>query len=363
MPGIITHKTAFYESLAYLHGKKHRSFLSRSIEALFGSADHHRAALFGTLGPNIFDYWPLRRHTAIGSSLSGMLHDGGAVKLSIRMLDRIIAMTDFNNEWSSTQRAYFYGFVSHLVCDYIIHPFVFYWSGFPSQGGKAETRFYREQNLLFQYNMDLFFQYHYREKRRSFEVDDMLPVRGKGLSSRLDPPVKEFILGSLEEEFPGKIDRLVWKKGPDEDRRLSHSLGFLDVCPALIKAAYRIKMGNHPRYLKTIKALRRRNLVYSDFLVPYPHPRSINRHIINLHRERWLNPAGTSGIRYESVEDLMRQCCEITVEVWERTEGILFGQKRNYERIQKHLSVNALTGQPGMSFSEMKHKEPVILKY
>jgi hypothetical protein len=363
MPGIITHSIAFHESLAHLHRKKHHTFLSRTIEALFNDGERLRAGLFGTLGPNIFDYNPLRRNRFPGSRLSFALHNGGGIKLSTRMLDRVISATDFNTEWAAAQRAYFYGFVSHMVCDYVFHPFVFYWSGFPSTNSRKDQVYFREQNLMFQYNMDVYFEYFFHDQRFRFNIEDLLPVTGKGLSSRLSPPLKEMILGTIEEAFPGESRGLVWRRGKEPDTKFSRSLGFLDACPGLIRAAYRLKRTTNHRVVRLLRALRRRNIIYSDFLVRYPEPRKVNRHLMNLHRERWQNPAGIPGMRYESVEDLLRLCCEITTEVWEKTEGILFGQKKNYASILNKLSINALTGHPTTGYGGLKIKEPFQLRY
>ncbi len=363
MPGIITHSIAFHESIAHINRKKHRTFLSRAIEALFGNPEHLRAGRFGALGPDIFDYNPLKVSRVPGSRLSFALHNGGAITLSSRMLDRIIAMTDFNNEWASVQRAYFYGLVSHLVCDYVFNPFIMYWSGFPSGGGRREMIHFREQNLMFQYNMDVYFEYFYHDRKLRFNIDEMLPEKKKGLAGGIPPALKEFILGSIEEAFPGETKPLVWKKGPEPDTALSRSIGYLDACPRLMRASFRLKRSSNQRVARVLRALRRKNIIYSDFLVRYPEPRKVNRHVMNLHRERWQDPTGAPGVRYESADDLMRLCCDITADIWEKTEGILFGQKRNYTPIIHKLSVNAYTGHPSTGYAGLKVKEPVLLRY
>ncbi len=368
MPGIITHAIAFFESLDYLNRKKHQTFKRRSIEALFRTEEHLRAALFGALGPNIFDYNPFRRAgRQMGSALSFLLHNDIAATMAGKMLDRIIAMHDFNNEWASIQRAYFYGYVSHLVCDAIFHPFVLYHSGFPKNAknpSAKEVIFFREQNLMFQYNIDGYFEHFYKDQRFHLDLNAFLPETGSGISRRLYPALKEFILGSLEEAFPNKIHRLIWKKGPDKDRILSGSIGFLDVCPRFIRLAYAIKRAKpHGRLVRAVRAIRRRKLFYSDFLVLYPAPRKINKHFVNLHRDRWRNPTGTPGWRYESVEDLLHHACVITAEVWEKTEGILFGEKKNYQHIIKQLSVNPLTGESATPYEKLTIHEATTLRY
>lgn len=373
MPGIITHAVAFFESLEYLKHKKQQTYKTRSIEALFGSEEHLRAALFGTIGPNIFDYNPFRRtKQSFGSPLSFLLHNDGASTVAGKMLDRIIAQHDFNNEWASVQRAYFYGYISHLICDAVFHPFVFYYSGFPNsmkdssrkKVSPKEVIFFREQNLMFQYNLDAYFELFYKDRRFHLDLSAFFPETGKGLSRRLFPAVKEFILGSLEEAFPNKIRHQVFRFGEGNDRRLSGSFGFLDISPAIIRLAYSIKRAKpDSRIARAIREIRRRKLFYSDFLVLYPAPRKTNKHLVNLHRDRWRSPSGTPGWHHESAEDLLHQVCTATAEAWEKTEGILFGEKKNYQHIIRRLSINPLTGESATPYENLKVHEAVTVRY
>ncbi|MCX7679584.1 MAG: zinc dependent phospholipase C family protein [Spirochaetes bacterium] len=374
MPGIITHAIAFLESLEYLERKKHKSFTRRSIKALYQQEVHLRAGLFGALGPNIFDYNPFRKTKAYpGSKLSFLFHNRAAATIATNMLDRIIAMPDFNNEWASMQRAYFYGYLSHLICDAIFHPFVFFFSGFPQNiensskinaTHKKQIIFFREQNLMFEYNIDAYFEHFYKNKQFRFTIDAFLPQKRFGIVKKIEPAIKEILLGAIEEAFPEKIVRLVWKYGKNSDVRLSDSFGFLDICPQLIKFAYAIKRA-HPnsRIARFVRELRRRKLFYSDFMVLYPAPRKVNKHFVNLHRERWRNPSGSPGWRYESVEDLLMNTCSITTEIWEKVEGILFGEKKNYQQIIRHLSRNPFTGEIHIPYEQMKIHEAIHIRY
>ncbi len=368
MPGIITHAVAFFESLEYLKRKKQRTFKARSIEALFGNEEHLRAGLFGTLGPNIFDYNPFRKTgRSYGSTLSFLLHNDGASTAAGKMLDRIIAMHDFNNEWASTQRAYFYGYLSHFLCDAIFHPFVFYFSGFPknlNDPSPREVIFFREQNLMFQYNLDGYFEHFFKDRRFHLDIEALFPQNGKGPFSRLSPAVKEFILGSIEEAFPATMRRLVITFGRENDRRLSGSFGFLDLCPKFISLVYAVKRARaDSRIARILREIRRRKLLYSDFFVLYPQPRKINKHLANLHRDRWRNPSGAPGWRYESAEDLLYHACAATAEIWEKVEGILYGEKKNYQQIIKHLAVNPLTGESATPYEKLKVHEAVTVRY
>ena len=58
MPGIITHFKILKESIRFLSKRSKKTFLLRSIESLLNNEEHFKAALFGSLGPNIFDYMP-----------------------------------------------------------------------------------------------------------------------------------------------------------------------------------------------------------------------------------------------------------------------------------------------------------------
>ena len=161
MPGIVTHSRVFNDSLQLLDRKEKRTFLLNSIKALFSDPVHRTAALFGSIGPNIFDYLPFRsRNGTYGNDISFFLHNGGSGPLIQRMTEKIFYYADKNNEWAAAQRAYLYGFISHIITDACFHPFIFYFSGFPSSYTIKEIRFFRLQNLLFQYNLDHYFQFH-----------------------------------------------------------------------------------------------------------------------------------------------------------------------------------------------------------
>ncbi len=363
MPGIFTHNLIVQESLEYLKKKKDRNYLSRSIRILFNNDYYRRVALFGALGPDIFDYVPLRHTTAFGSRTSSILHDGGSAPLLSAMLDRFIAINDHANEWASIQRAYLYGFVSHIISDSLFHPFILYWSGFPDNGRKSEIHHFREQNLLFEYNMDLFFLYHYQDRRFKLEIDDML-IGGNGFrSNRFDAAVKDLLLGSLAQAHPQLVDRYVWIKGKTEDTRYARSIGYLDIVTPLIRLTHRFKQSKNEYIKKISSRILRGKHVYFDLLVRYPEPRQINRHVLNHHRARWVHPAGIPGVRYDSVEDILRECSARVADAWESIESILYGSREKYESIIEKISVNALTGGQKEGSRALKLKEPVRLRF
>ena len=363
MPGIVTHNFIFHEAVEYLKKKKNRTFLSTSIETLFSTEYYKRAALFGTIGPNIFDYTPFRRNRSQGSRLSFMLHDGGSAELLSAMLDKTMAHSDFNTEWASTQRAYLYGFISHIIADAHFHPFMLYWSGFPDSRKRREAAMYREQNLLFEYNIDNFFLHYYKEGKFTYDLELMLPVKGGFGYKGFDSAVKDILLGSLHEVFPHYCKRFVWKKGGSSDTTFSKSLGFIDFSSYLIKLTYRLKHTRNERLKKIMQSFMRNRFVYLDLLVRYPEPRQLNRHVLNHHRARWVHPAGLPGTRYDSIEDILRECSMHIGNIWEEIEGMIYGTRDNYEHILKQITVNAFTGDEQAGYNSLKIKEPIRLRF
>jgi hypothetical protein len=363
MPGIITHNFLFHEAVDYLKKKKYRTFLSTSIETLFNTDYYKRAALFGAIGPNIFDYSPFRRNRSCGSRLSFMLHDGGSAELLSTMLDKAMAHSDFNTEWAATQRAYLYGFISHIIADAHFHPFMLYWSGFPDSPGRREAALYREQNLIFQYNLDNFFLHYYKEGKFKYDLESMLPVKGGFGYKGFDSAVKDMLLGSLHDVFPHFAKRFVWKRGNNPDTAFSNSLGYIDLSRYFITLTYRLKHTRNERLKKMIQAFMRNRFVYLDLLVRYPEPRQLNRHVLNHHRARWVHPAGIPGIRYDSVEDILRICTAQIGDIWEEIEGMVYGKTENYNHILKKICINAFTGDEHAGYSSLKIKEPVKLRF
>src|SRR5208337_2563253 len=113
------------DTLKNLSKKEKKSHLFKSIEALFTTPVHMSAGLFGAIGPNIFDYIPKRSGQDLyGSEISFFIHNGGSERLIQSMIKKIYSYRDKNNEWTAVQRAYLYGFISHIIADAIFHPFV-----------------------------------------------------------------------------------------------------------------------------------------------------------------------------------------------------------------------------------------------
>jgi hypothetical protein len=363
MPGIVTHNRILKESILNLSKKEKKSYLLRSIETLFHTPEHLTAALFGSIGPNIFDYIPVvNRRNYYGNNISFFLHNGGVDKIIHSMIKTIYSYQDKNTEWAATQRAFLYGFISHIISDSIFHPFVFHYSGFPDTYTKKEIRYFREQNLLFQYHLDNYFQYHDEKATHyNFNVNEMLPVKTDHKIHRLDVSILTLILHSLQQVYPEIYEKLIILKIDKNKKDKNLPLTYLDVIPYCIKYTYRLKRTNNKRLIKFMINLRRNNLIYSDFLISYPLKKKFNKNILNLHRERWENPSGKSGLHYESVNNLLILSCEKTIELWEKIESSLYA-KENLT-VLNEFNFNAYTGDAKLSYHDMKYKRPIRLTY
>jgi hypothetical protein len=363
MPGIITHNRNLIESINYLKKKKKVYPVTRSVESLFQNANFKRAALFGSIGPNIFDYFPIRKNSLFGSELSYIIHNSGSYNVILAMLKRLFKLTDHNNEWASVQRAYLYGFISHIVSDSVFHPFVFYWSGFPTIYKKDEVHHYREQNLLFQYNMDIYFLYYYNHENYAFSLENMLPLYKRGRLLRTDRAIKEYLLGSIMDSYPEIFRKIIFKKGKKGDSYLTNSFGYIDLVPYFIRLAYFIKKNKNQYFIKFIESIKRNKIFFSDFIVRYPEPRKMNKHVLNLHRERWYYPAGAPGLHYESVDDLMKMSRDMTVAIWESIESMLHSKTPDLDSVLRSFNLNTLTGEEQRNYNNMNVMKPIRLRF
>jgi hypothetical protein len=355
MPGIVTHNKIFQESARLILNGPKKNYLSRSVAALLADRNFRRAALFGAIGPNIFDYIPFRmKGPLFGSHLSFLIHNGGADRLIDNMAGQIYSSSDKNTEWSAARRAYLYGFISHIIADSVFHPYVFYKSGFPDTVSPKELRYYREQNLLFQYNIDNYYEY-YDEKTADlkFRLKDMLPS-GRGLGGSVTfASVKSMLLDAIKKSYPDIYSKIIWKEGNE----LRQPLTDLDLIPFFIRRAYTLKRSANPRIESLLDRLRRNPWTGSDFSVRYPKPRKLNRDALNLHKDRWQNPSGRGGLRYDSIDNLFAAACEKIVTVWEKIESSLYAAPDF--SASEFMEINAYTGEPDYKFEDMRLKEPV----
>jgi len=359
MPGYYTHQRIFRDALKQLTDKKRMTPAAASAAALLRSEEYKRAALFGLVGPNIFDYIPRRnRKLIMGHELSFLLHNGKAFDQVHAMLDHLYEFSDKSSYWAAMQRAYFLGYASHLVADAVFHPFMFYWSGFPDSVSRKETTYYREQNLLFQYNMDNYFLY--RDERKDDLVtapEKILPLKHRKGRYTLHPAIKDFILRSIYHSLPDYTSMVMRVKDPERIERFDSLYSWLDVLPRIWVKTSRLQRKLDGRAARFLKDVRMKKLFYSDFIIQYPQPRALNADALNFHRDRWNYPAGKPGFLYESAEDLLRRAVDETIAVWEAVEAANFDpSKRNYPEI---LQANCYTGVKDTAYQDMKLKSPI----
>lgn len=361
MPGIYTHNYIFRKSVEGIIKNRSRSYLNRSVETLFSTPEHFKAGLFGCIGPNIFDYMNIKtKSVSYGNEITFALHDKNCRGFLQQMTDIVIKNKDSRNEWSSIQRAYLLGYISHIISDSILHPFIFYSSGFPDKMDRAEIAYWRKKNLRFEYNIDNYFLYRDELGGVINDLDEMLPVNSIKGKKAVSSSIKYLILESLRRENEplfnkyfndiknGKIDG---DTGPVRN---------FDRIPSGILLSYKLKRTVNSKWISIIDRLCENPLTYSDFFVRYPQPKRVDEDAMNIHQGRWQYPAQQRGFRYESVLHLIKLSIEQIVNVWELIEPAVYDAKSFDVRNIVHFS--AYTGENDIYYDEMKIKDPIKLK-
>ncbi|MBN2400829.1 MAG: zinc dependent phospholipase C family protein [Spirochaetes bacterium] len=366
MPGIITHNRVFIESINYLKKEKRRSINSKSVEILFKSDSCLRAGLFGAIGPDAFACLPFKKNNFIcGSDISYVLHSPQNEKLLKSMLITLMSYTDQNTEWTAIQRAYLYGLISHLIADSIFHPFIYYWSGFTSSKDKKEQSYFREQHLVFENNIDIFFSQYQNDdtsgNKFNFNLNDMLPTANHKNYYSTERAIKVFLIDSLEEAFPDIYQRLVFIK--DQEDKKWPAFFIMDILPLFIKLYFKIKKSRNPQLIRFINYIKKKNIAYSDYFIGYPPAGKINTHVLNLHKERWFHPAGTSGLHYESIKDLLFNSSARIAEIWKKIEAAINSNRKDTSEIEKDFRINPITGIFEKDYYSMKVQNPVHLRF
>jgi len=361
MPGIYTHNYIFRKSVEGILKNKNRSYINRSIEALFSTPEHFRAGLFGAIGPDIFDYMNIFRKGGIyGNEITFALHNKSCLPFLQKITEIVINNKDSRNDWSSVQRGYLLGYISHIISDAVLHPFIFYSSGFPDNMEKTNIIFYRKSNMRFQYNIDNYFLYRDDLGAAIKSLEDMFPVsivKGKRV---VWPSVKYLILESLK-----RVDDPLFKKyfKDIKEKKLDGDTGIVknfDKIPSWISYCYKIKRTENPKLINIIDKLCENPLTYSDLFVRYPRPKRIDEDALNIHQGRWQYPAFQKGYKYESVLHLVKYSIEQTIIAWEMIEPAIYGDKSF--NLNEILLLNAYTGEKGAFFEDMEIKDPVKLK-
>jgi hypothetical protein len=362
MPGIYTHNFIFRRVVENVFKNRNRSHIMRSLEIFFSDKEHVRAGLFGAIGPDIFDFMNVYNRGGIyGNDIAFKLHDSECVSFLDSMAGRVMAQKDSRNEWSSIQRAYLLGYLSHLAADAAIHPFTFYFSGFPSSTSNRERIHYRIANLKFHYNIDNYYLYKSElSAAYNMTIDEMLPVWNTRSKGSVWPQVKVLLLGSLKSSSPGLFARffpaLVDSAIDGDIARVKQ----LDRIPANIRLCYRMRRTSGERMMKVLDRMCEQPLTYSDFFVRYPAHRAVDFDALNIHQARWQYPATQRGFRYESVPLLIKALVEQITDIWERFEESVFrGEQPAKGTI---FALNAYTGEKDALYRDMKIKDVIKLK-
>lgn len=361
MPGIYTHNYIFRKSVESILKSKSRSYLNRSLETLFSTPEHFKAGLFGSIGPNIFDYMNIRtKKTGYGNEITFALHDKNCRGFLQQMVDIVINNKDIRNEWSSVQRAYLFGYISHIISDSILHPYIFYSSGFPDKMEKKDIIYWRKKNLRFEYNIDNYFLYRDELGTILSSIEEMLPVYNFKGSKTIWPSIKHIILESLRRENEPLFNKYF---NEINSKKIDGNIGPVknfDKIPSGLLLSYKLKRTINPKWINIIDRLCNNALTYSDFFVRYPLPKRVDEDAMNIHQGRWQYPAQQKGYRYESVLHLVKLSIEQTVRIWELIEPAVYGV-RPFDLDEIGL-FSAYTGENNVFFDQMKIKDPVKLK-
>lgn len=362
MPGIYTHNYIFRKAAAGVSKSSGKSYLMKSISLLLSSPEHKKAGLLGAIGPNIFDYiHPFKKGELYGNRISFYLHDSGYSSFIDKMIDVILESGDMRNEWTSVRRAYLLGYIAHIISDSIVHPYVFYNSGFPENDNPEKGRFFRSGNLRFQYNIDNWFIYKDGTfTQAELDVSAMIPSMKLNSEKGIWLPVRSLILESLKRESPEAFSSEFRKI---ENFRLDGSLDkttTLDRVLRNIPLCYKMKRTTDERKMKLFDRFNDSPLTYSDFFVRYPLPKRVDDDALNIHQGRWQYPAFQRGFRYDSVLHLIRDAVEKIITAWDAIENMIYtGERPSLENLG---ILNAYTGEKEACYHDMKEKDPVKLK-
>lgn len=362
MPGIYTHNFIFRRAMENTVKSRGRSQALRSLEVLFSHGEHVRAGFFGAIGPDIFDYMNFFDRGAIyGNEISFHLHDSGCASYISHMTDIVLAQRDSRNEWASIQRAYLLGYLSHIIADAYIHPFSFYFSGFPAGFSRGEIIHFRKANLRFLYNIDNY--YLYRSELSvpySMSLEEMLPSADRRGRLNMWPQVKVLILEALKRENSHLLGRNFPALAGNHIDGDTGRLRNFDRIPANIQLCYKLKRSVNERLVKLMDRLSQSRLFYSDLFVRYPMPKFVDQDALNIHQARWQYPAKQRGFRYESVPAIVKQAVDRITEVWIALEEAVI--KGGGFEAKDLFQLNAYTGEKDALYSDMKIKDVIKLR-
>ncbi|MCL2154813.1 MAG: zinc dependent phospholipase C family protein [Leptospirales bacterium] len=361
MPGIYTHNYIFRKVVENIAKSKSKSFLNKNIEILFSTNEYFQAGLFGAIGPNIFDYMDIiRKGNIYCNEIAFALHNKNSKTYLQHMINIATSNKDVRSEWSYLQKGYLLGYISHLISDSLIHPYIFFISSFPKTMGKDEIRYHRIRNLRFQYNIDNYFLYRDEAGSVIDSINQMFPLCAIKNKIVVWPAIKYLILESLRRDN----ESLFKKYFKDiKDKKIDGDIVYVknfDKIPKMILKCYKIKRTDNPKQINIIDKLCYNKFIYSDFFIRYPVAKRIDEDAMNIHQGRWQYPAFQKGFRYESVPQLVKSSIEHITKIWENFLQAAHDNKP-FE-IDEILSLNPYTGENDVFFEDMKVKDPIKLK-
>lgn len=344
MPGSITHTCIIERIIDTLKRTRQKNLFLRSLESLFSEEDRMRSCMVGALGPDVFHHTP----AGILKKVERDLHGVAAERFLEPVLDFLGNNNDLMDNWSANSRAYLYGLLCHGIVDIIFHPFIYYWSGIPFQGKGKVISSVRRKNLLMMYTIDNYLAYSSPEGMKSL-------CEPRRAIQEMHPAVSFTIEEGLLNAFPDStIHRWV-----ERSRRWS-------LFPDPLAIAGRAKV--FVQSLKRVKGDRGRKLLLFmeqktglEMFVIYPDPRRINSDILNHHGEGWKNPSGNGGLRYETVDNLIQKCVDLTLATWESMEEDLI--KGNRPEYPTELMMDWYTGEKNIRKDDLKVSEPRKVRY
>jgi hypothetical protein len=211
--------------------------------------------------------------------------------------------------------------------------------------------------------MDLFFAYLHENRTYDFNINHILPMnKNKAGIKVLEPSIVCLLLEMIENIIPNVLPKLIWKRNTKSSLDNYPGFGIIDIVPHLIKFNYSFKRNPNENLKKLMNIVKQRRIFFPDLTVRYPEPKKINRHVLNLHRERWVYPAGKSGIHYESVEDLYKIARDKIVQLLGKMESLLYSENKDTDQIIREIQIDAYTGEPGKGPDDLKIKNPVRIR-
>jgi hypothetical protein len=302
----------------------------------------------------------IRKGNRYCNEIAFALHDKNSKTYLQHLINIATSNKDVRSEWSYLQKGYLLGYISHLISDSIIHPYIFFSSSFPSTMGRDEIHYHRIRNLRFQYNIDNYFLYRDEAGAIINSIDEMFPLCTVKNKKVVWPAIKYLILESLRRDN----ESLFKKYFKDiKDKKIDGDIVYVknfDKIPKMILDCYKIKRTDNLRWIKIIDRLCSNKFLYSDFFIRYPAAKRIDEDAMNIHQGRWQYPALQKGFRYESVLHLVRSSIDQTTKIWESFLQAAYNNKP-FE-INEILSLNPYTGENDVFFEDMKVKDPIKLK-